>query len=338
MEKRIYIGVDIAQESFEAGLWQTKGGQPLGHYPNRQEGWELLAKTLRKDNIEGQGQILLVLEATGGYELGLAAYAYAQNWQVCLPNPKTVRDWAKGSGWRSKSDRQDALMLAQYGSEKQPAPQDELPPHVRELDDLLRRRTDIEQVRQSENNRLKGYQQRPHPSQPVIQSLERSIASLDAELTALEQAIKELVNGNLELKQRVRQLRTVPGVGTRIALPLLVILYRWQARTQGQGSAKGLVAFLGLDPQTFQSGTSVYKRATISRMGDGHIRSLLYMGALGGIRGDNPLRIFYQRLVGRNKAKRLALVASARKILVWAWAVFHSNSNFDSSLFAPSPA
>jgi hypothetical protein len=56
-------------------------------------------------------------------------------------------------------------------------------------------------------------------------------------------------------------------------------------------------------------------------MGDKLIRQKLYMGALGGIGGQNVLSDFYQRLVGRGKAKRLALVAAARKILVWSWAV-----------------
>ena len=92
--------------------------------------------------------------------------------------------------------------------------------------------------------------------------------------------------------------------------------------TSGEGDAKGLVSFIGLDPQSFESGTSVHKRSGISKMGDSELRRLLYMGALGGVRGDNPLKTFYQRLVGNEKAKKVALVASARKILVWAWTIF----------------
>ena len=99
--------------------------------------------------------------------------------------------------------------------------------------------------------------------------------------------------------------------------------------TNGQGSAKGLTAYVGLDPQPYESGTSVRKPATISRMGDTTLRRKLYMGALGGIRGQNPLRAFYQRLVGRGKKKRLALVAAARKLLVWAWKVFQTETDFD---------
>lgn len=95
------------------------------------------------------------------------------------------------------------------------------------------------------------------------------------------------------------------------------------------------MAFAGLDPQPFESGHSVYKRATISKMGDEMIRNKLYMGALGGVRGKNVLADFYKRLVGRGKAKRLALVAAARKILVWSWAVFVKEVDFDATKATP---
>lgn len=70
-------------------------------------------------------------------------------------------------------------------------------------------------------------------------------------------------------------------------------------------------------------------------MGDKLIRNKLFMAALGGVRGRNVLADFYQRLVGRGKAKRLALVAAARKILVWSWAVFVNEVDFDAAKAAP---
>lgn len=332
MEKRMYVGVDVSKHSLEvAVVWPQAVGQAMGQYDNDVAGYEQLATDLSNQGATVAHEVHVVLEATGGYELGVVAYAYEQGWQVCLPNPKLVRDWAKGSGRRAKTDRQDALMLAQFGAEKQPAPQDDLPPEVRELDDLLRRRTDLEEQRSRERNRLLGYRQRPHPSSAVLESLQRSLESLEEELARVEQAIQELIQNHPPLKNHLKQLRTVPGIGERLVLPILVLLYRWRARTQGEGTAKGLVAFLGLDPQPYESGRSVSRRATISRMGDRSLRSLLYMGALGGIRGRNALHVFYHRLVSRGKPKRLALVAAARKILTWAWVIFQTNTNFDPS-------
>jgi transposase len=92
-----------------------------------------------------------------------------------------------------------------------------------------------------------------------------------------------------------------------------------------------LVAYVGLDPQPQESGVSVWRPALISRQGDRGMRARLYMGALGALRGGNPVHAFSQRLVDRGKPKTVALVAAARKLLVWAWAVFISGQPCDAT-------
>jgi transposase len=328
-----YIGIDIAQGSFVAATWEQEPGQVLGEFANTEAGYEALARALGEE-----GEVALVMEATGGYELGLVVFAYARGWQVCLPNPKQVRKWAEGIGRRAKTDSQDALLLARFGVEQRPSGQEQLPAIIQELDDLLRRRDDLDKLLRSERNRLLNYRQRPQPNAAVLDSMESSVSHLEEELAKIEQAINELIHRDPDVKATIRRLRTVPGVGPRNALVLLVVFHRWQARAGAEADSKGLVAFTGLDPQPHESGRSVRKRATISKMGDRSCRRLLYMGALGGLRADSPLRHFYQRLVGRGKAKRLALVAAARKILVWAWAVFTSGTPFDPSRFQLTPA
>lgn len=333
MPTKLYVGADIAQAKFDIAVWPAAAGGVLEALSNNSTGFQQLAAWLHELTAAAETQIVLVLEPTGGYELGLVAFAYNQGWQVCLPNPKQVRDFAKGQGRRAKTDRQDALLLAQFGAEQRPEPQQELPPQIQELADLLRRRDDLQQLMRSERNRLLGLRQRPRPASAVLQSLERTIAALAAELAAIEQAIDDLVKRDPDLRRQAKQLRTVPGVGEKNVLPILVLFYRWQARTAGKGTPKGLVAFTGLDPQPYDSGRTVHKRATISKMGDRSVRHYLYMGALGGVRGHNALRQFYRRLVSRGKAKRLALVAAAHKILIWAWAVFTQGVDFDPSRF-----
>ena len=335
MANKVYVGVDIAQAKFDAAIWEGSTGTTLNTFSNGSVGFEQLTQRLQAALPPGDAQIVLVLEPTGGYELALVAFAYTHGWQVCLPNPKQVRDFAKSCGRRAKTDVQDALLLAQFGAEQRPEPQRELPPQIQELAELLRRRDDLQQLRRSETNRLVGLRQRPRPATAVLQSLERTIAALEAELAAIEQAIDDLIKRDPDLRRQARHLRTVPGVGEKNVLPILVLFYRWQARTCNKGTPKGLVAFAGLDPQPYESGRRVHKRATISKMGDRSVRHYLYMGALGGVRGQNALRSFYTRLVSRGKAKRLALVAAAHKILIWAWAVFCQDVDFDASRFLP---
>ena len=329
MANKVYVGVDIAQAKFDAAIWQGSTGATLNSFSNDHVGFEQLVQRVQAALATGDAQIVLVLEPTGGYELALVAFAYTHGWQVCLPNPKQVRDFAKSCGRRAKTDAQDALLLAQFGAEQRPDPQQELPPQIQELAELLRRRDDLQQLKRSESNRLVGLRQRPRPAKAVLQSLERTIAALEIEVAAIEQAIDDLVKRDPDLRRQAKHLRTVPGIGGKNVLPILVLFYRWQARTCSKGTSKGLVAFAGLDPQPYESGRSVHKRATISKMGDRAVRHYLYMGALGGVRGQNALRSFYNRLVSRGKAKRLALVAAAHKILIWAWAVFCQDVDFD---------
>ena len=317
----LIIGVDIAQAKFDVGFWLDKKGTYLGQYSNDPDGFAQFKQSILPRS-QADEEIKLILEPTGGYEMGLVFYAQEQGWQVSRPNPKVVKDWAKGSGWRVKNDRQDPCMLAQYGTEKNPPCYQPVPENIQHLNDLVARQVDLQQLLRSERNRLQQYQQRPRSHEAVTNSLNQVIAVLEAQLAAIATAINKLLAADDALQATKRRLLTIPGVGPILVNHLIALLSVWSSQTEGAGTAKQLVAFVGLDPQPFESGRTVFKRPTISKMGASVPRQKLYMGALGGVRGDNPLRAFYQRLVGRGKAKRLALVAAARKILVWAWAVF----------------
>lgn len=330
----LYLGVDIAKRTFDAATWMTgeAEGNSFGQFPNKTTGFRRLARWVnRARKKQVADTVHIILEATGGYELALVAFAYEQEWSVSLPNPKIVRDWAKGIGMRAKTDKQDALLLARYGAERQPSPQQPVPQVVQELESLLSRREDLKKLLRAERNRQDNSNHRPTVPGAVQESYGRVITTLEDELAEIEAAIDELMDDNPDLKNKARKLRTVPGIGPTNVLPLLVLFIRWDILTHGKGEAKALTAYVGLDPKPYESGGTVYRRATISRMGNRTLRSFLFMGAFGGVRGHNPLRTFYERLVDRGKAKRLALVASARKILVWAWAVFKHDTVFDPS-------
>ncbi len=286
----------------------------------------------------GVQQIHLIIEATGGYEEALVAYAYEQQWLVSMPNPKQVKDWAKGVGYRAKTDRVDARILAHYGAERNPPTRPPLAAEISNLDSLLKRRYDLEQALQKERTRLSESAGRPGISPKVQESFQQVIDALEQALVEIEQAIEKLCQTYEPFQQNQKRLLALPGVGPKVVLPLMVKLFQWQTLTSGQGDAKGTqrgpAAYVGLDPLPYESGQSVRKKPGISKMGDKEIRRLLYMGALGGVRGQNPLKPFYDRLVGRGKAKKVALVAAARKILTWAWTIFSRQIEWDPAFHA----
>ena len=328
----LWVGIDMAGASFDASIWNSLQAQSdyLGKETNELSGFTWLQEKIEQRQQRGQS-VRIVLEATGGYEKKLIAFAYAQAWEVCLPNPKLVRDFTRGEGKRNKTDRDDANGLAAYGAKKNPLPQRELAAEIAELDDLQTRKIQLEKQLQAERTRLKQWQQRPHPSATAVESTLNTVEYLEKEIARIEAAIKALLTQHSNHNAMIRRLKTIPGVGNKISLPLLLILHRYKVRAKGGGTAKGLVAYCGLDPKRFDSGTSIRHRPTISKMGDRRMRHYLFMGALGGVRGKNALRHFYCRLVERGKAKKLALVAAARKILVWAFAIFTTETDFDPS-------
>lgn len=335
-----YLGVDVSEADLVAGAACGEHQSKLGRYANNRQGWQRLqSKAVATAQAQGEQSIHLIIEPTGGYERGFVAFAHEQGWQVSLVNPLYVRRFGQGQGARGKSDERDGLMLALYGQQKQPSAQEPLPVAARELQALVARQDDLKKLLRAERNRLKQAEHDPTMSEIVRHSLRRTIKSLEAELAAIDDAIKALLQHSEHLSHAEKLLRSVPGVGQKVVRRLMVLFYRFQALTSRTGTAAQLVAFLGLDPQPYQSGRSVYRPTTISRMGDKLGRADLFMAALGGVRACSPLRDFYQNLLDRGKPKKLALVACSRKILVWAWAVFNSLSPFDpnkaKSHFAP---
>jgi len=345
--ERLASGVDMSKVSFVGAIWVEGRALALGQFANEASGFQALQQALQHQQVEqGASEIHMVVEPTGGYELALVAFAYEQGWLVSLPNPRQVRAWARGIGKRAKTDKVDAQLLAQFAAQRQPPAQPALAAEVSELHPegtrLLARRNDLETMLRQEQNRLGELRQRPGVPKSVLASLEQVIQALEQALQEIAPrgypAIQQHLQRHPYLLEHRKRLLTIPGIGPKTVLPLLVLLLRCGdplgALTDGQGNDKGLTALVGLDPQPYQSGSSVFQRPTISKMGDGEIRRLLYMGALGALRGHNPLHAFYDRLVGRGKAKKLALVAASRKLLTWSWAIFASGTVWNPALFA----
>lgn len=334
--KVMTVGCDVAKNEIVVCVSVKDSIEKLPAVPNDLAGFKALLREVKKLKQKHRGyKVQVVLEPTGGYEMGLAMFAHQQDWQVCLVNPKQVRDWANSQGQRAKTDALDARMLAEYAVQRpknKPLPLwQPLPDSLIQLSSLLDRRRDLEQMLLQETNRQGMVANRPSMDQVVLDNLDAHISSLNQSLDAINQAIAALIDKDPAMKVQIKQLDSVPGVGPKVVLPLYVLLARWHFITNGTGSPKALTAFVGFDPITHQSGQST-RQGGISKTGDPEMRRLLYMAALGGKRGKNPLRDFFDHLVGNNKIKMVALIAAARKVLTWSWAVFRSHSFFDPLL------
>lgn len=342
--KTLNVGVDVSKDSLDVAFWDADQDKAVyqGKFTNDKKGFQTIAQKIehrRRETGDTSADstetvsIIIVMEPTGGYEQPFARFAIQSEWQVSLPNPYRVKQWAGGNGIRAKTDRRDAKTLAQFASAMKLYQWKPLPPEVEQLEHLLSRLDDIKGILRQEKNRAHAYQYRTNTHRAATKNMKQTIAFLERHVLQINKAIREHLKAHPHLQQQRKLLLTISGVGEKNVLYILVMMHRWEVLTDGEGDAKSLVAYVGLDPKPHESGTSIRRRASISRQGNRKFRSRLYMSALGGIKGNNPLRIFYKRLVGRGKPKKVALVASARKILVWSWAVFSTNTPFDTTRF-----
>ena len=335
--QKLCIGVDVSKKTLDVAYWDDQEQEAvfLGKYANTHTGFHTIREKIEERRKATSAELVHVtMEPSGGYEQPFAHFVDQQDgWDGSLPNPVHPKRWAEAIGKRAKTDSQDARTLAHYCFVRNPPVWKPLPAEVEQLEHLLDRLDNLQDMLSREKNRLGSVQYHVKSHEAVYDDLRESITSLEDRIEKIQGIINDHLDKHPHLEEQRKILLSVPGVGVRSVLYILITMNRWGAFTHGEGDANGIVALLGLDPRTHESGTSVRKRGRISRQGDRSQRSRLYMCALGGVRGNNPLRAFYERLVGRGKPKKLALVAAARKIVVWCWAVFRSNIPFDAARF-----
>jgi len=246
----------------------------------------------------------IALEATGTYHRQLVQALEATQRHVSVVNPAQVSFFVKSQNRRNKTDKADALMLAMYARERQPAAG---APLNAALQSLAREVNAVQRDINRLKNRLEAARHGLAHGQ-VIASLERRLKALEEERAVLERELeRETKESN---PAELALLTSIPGVGTKSACYFIAEvgdIHRF-------GSASKLVAHAGLSPMQFQSGSSVNK-SRLSRLGSSELRRLAYMPGLVGIRHNPILKEFYERLVAHGKSKKAALLACVAKLL-----------------------
>jgi transposase len=251
--------------------------------------------------------------------------------EVSVVNPRRARRFAESLGERSKTDPVDAGVLCEYAA-RMPwvawQPPSSLALRLRAITRAIEA---LGVMHTQEKNREHALATSRALPVMVIQEMRRHQRYLEHRMERLRREALRLIARDRELDRRFRLMLTVPGIGETSALQILgelVVL-------SNTLDARQWVAFSGIDPSQFTSGTSVQKRPRISRGGSRHLRRALYMPALVALRREPHLRAFYQRLLSRGKARLQAVVAVMRKLLHALFAMFRSNQSYDGSKLCP---
>ncbi|KHT21808.1 IS110 family transposase [Pectobacterium carotovorum] len=321
-----YVGIDISKRFIDVCLLVDgiKGKRKTKVLPNDPNSAQALAQWLILQKCD-PSQAHIIMEATGVYHEHLAYGLHVAGILVSVANPHRVREFAKGMGILTKTDRVDAYVLASYGCLKQP--DSWVPPsqEIKKLRALLQHRDSLLNDKQRVENRL-GTLKSTTPPEEVVTSLESMVQHLKDELEHIEHLIKVHIEKHLGLKKDLALLKSIDGVGEQIGWNMLAII-----RGNHFRSAEQVAAYLGVIPVERRSGTSVHGRASLSKIGPPGIRAKLYMGAIAAISHNRHVKAQYTRLLLKGKVKMLAIGAAMRKLVHLCYGVLHTQQPYDKN-------
>lgn len=290
-----YVGIDVAKDKLDIHI------KPSGE-----------SFTLARDNpgldqliarLKALTPSLVVLEATGGFEIAVSAALAGAALPLVVVNPRQIRDFARATGRLAKTDRLDAEIIALFAERIRPEPRPLPDEAARRLAELVARRRQILDMITAETNR-RGQAQHKR----VQKRLDAHLAWLHKELSAIDSDLDHAVRTTPLWREKEDLLTSVPGVGPATARSLLA-----EVPELGEIGPRQIAALVGVAPMSRDSGTQKGKRRI--RGGRSDVRSTLYMAALVAAQHNPVLKRFYARLVGAGKPKKVALVACMHKLL-----------------------
>lgn len=303
----IFVGIDVSKTWLDIAVHGTEIAWRIG---NDDKGMTNLIKRLKQI-----GPTLIVLEATGGYEMQLVAELVHAQLPVVITNPRKVRAFARSTGKLAKTDKLDAKLLAHFAAAIRPAVRPMPSEKEEQLTGLLVRRRQLVDMLTVEKNRL-------HTVRPALRDdIREHIAWLQAKLAKLDEEIDQFLKKSSLWIEKDAILRSTPGVGRITSCTLLAMLPEL-----GTLNRQEIAALVGVAPVNKDSGRKQGKRRVYG--GRATVRSVLYMAALAAKRYNPRIKKFYDDLLRRGKEKKVALTACMRKLIVILNAMIRTNQNW----------
>ncbi|MCP3687984.1 MAG: IS110 family transposase [Gammaproteobacteria bacterium] len=301
----INVGVDVGKWLLDVCIyekdihWQDE---------NTPDGIKRILKRLSHYRVER-----LVMEATGRYQLNLAAAAYEKAIPVCIIKPLSIRRYAGAIEQLAKTDKIDAYVIAEFAAVVQPEPTPRVSKNLRLIKDLLSRRRQIMEMRTKELNRIQVM------GKAFEVSCRRIIKCLDNEIARIEHKLDKCIQQQSEWSHRKTILISAPGVGDTLVYTLLADMPELGTMTNKQ-----VAALVGVAPINRDSGRSRGKRRI--QGGRACVRTILYMATLSATQCNPIIKGFYQQLVAQGKHKKVAITACMRKFITMLNAMVRDNT------------
>jgi transposase len=333
----VFAGLDVSKKSIAATFTGRQGFIRSLQMPHNVE---YLLNHVRKHFVDQK--IAFVYEA-GPTGFGLYDGLAAQGYRCLIAAPSMI---PKAPGKRVKTNRLDSRGLSeslrggQIQSIHVPSPVYRELRHLTQLRDTVVRQAAAHKQRikalllfegiefppaaagRQWTLRVKAQLRKLECSRTVRFKLDQLLDNLEfseKQVLSSTKEIRRFCKEDAELSQSIAYLMSIPGIGWIVASQLLARIGDWRQIE----NVRQLGSFLGLVPTEDSTGDTV-DRGSITRAGDGRLRSKLIQAAWSAIRQDTELREFYRSVCRRNgpgKGPRIAIVAVARKLSARVYAV-----------------
>lgn len=319
------LGIDVSKDTLEVSV--IIGGKPLSRrVANTEAGYKDLIGWLKHRKA---GTVHACLEATGRYSIGVAMALHEAGHKVSIVNPAQIRDFVRTRLGRNKTDRVDCGHIREYVALF-------VPPAWRPPSAALRRLCELQTMRNGFVASQVEWRNRAGSGMgdaAACSLAQATITHFTAQIEAVDRAIAATIDSNDDLRGKRDLLLSIDGVGQTLAA---IVLAELPGPDVISNSAQA-VAYAGLNPRDYKSGTSINYPTRISKIGNAKLRSALYMPAMVAMRHNAAVRALAERLraQGRLTGKQI-VIAAMRKLLVLCFGVLKTGKTFDARLAMPA--
>lgn len=322
------IGMDISKDKFDACISTIDRNQQVkivatGSFSNTLSGFKLFDEwQKRKCKIDLDK--VFTMEATGIYYEKLAWFLYRQGYYVSVVLPNKAKKYMQCLGIKSKNDKIDATGLARMGAEQKLFQWEAPKEVVIRLRDVTRQRESLQESKTTFNNQLSAYCCGEFVNEAIVKNLKDVISLLNKQIQETEKMIKDLIDSDKEIKERVDKIIEIKGVSTITIATIIAETNCFETFL----NYRQLVSYAGYDIVENQSGKHIGK-TKISKKGNAHIRRILHMPSFNVVGYGEPAFVnLYERVYGRTKIKMKAYVAVQRELLCLIYALWKKNESY----------
>ena len=322
-------GVDISKKDFRVSLriMYQDGKRPVKgskKFNNNNTGFQEFVDWTKK-KLTANIRIKVVVEATGVYHEDFVYYLHENtDFYLSVELPNKVKAYAKSLNVKSKTDRIDAKLLSQLGTERELRQWKPMSTELRALRQLTRHKTQLQELKTATSNRLHAQTASHKPNEKIVTGLRDILRELEKQIANTEDNIKDAIALDPQLQERVEKICAIKGL--QIATVAVII-----AETGGFNlfTSRGqLISFAGYDIVEKESGSSVKGKTKISKKGNRYIRKALFFPAMTAARYEPSCIRLYNRVRDRTKIPKKGNVAVQRKLLILIYTLFKKNENY----------